>query len=256
MRKSIWLLCWTLVLALLMPLPAHAAKRKTAKKKGVEEVVKPEEVGVLKNEDVAVVQKILYPHQGRTELGFSLAGHFFDPYVIGVQGGFDMTHFFKETAGLHIRVCGGYGGSNQHHQDLTGNIFESVGYTLGNDARRLLAGFTIAAELIPAYSKHNFFGKRVVHNDFYVLLGGTIYIGQGVLDRSLDVTQLRIVPGPMFGVGVRVFTGPKLNVSLDIRDNVSFEKRAFSNTLGIRNNVVVAVRLGGFVGKPKTASMD
>ncbi len=256
MRKSILLLCLALVAAMVTALPADAAKRKTAKKKGVEEIVKPEEVGVLKNEDVLVVQRVLYPHAGRTEIGFHLAGHFFDPYVVGVLGGFDMTHFFKETGGLHIQICGGYGGSNQHHQDLTSNIFSDVGYTLGNDARRLLAGVTVAAELIPAYAKYNFFGKRVFHNDLYVLLGGTVYLGQGILTRSRDASQLRIVPGPMFGIGFRIFAGPKTNISLDIRDNISFEQRAFSQSLGVRNNVVFGVRIGGFTGQPKDATLE
>ncbi len=256
MRKSILLLCLTLIASFLAAAPAEAAKRKTAKKKGVEEVVKPEEVGVLKNEDVQVVQRILYPHKGRTELGFHLGGHFFDPYVVGVIGGFDMTHFFKETGGLHIQICGGYGGSNQHHQDLTSNIFSDVGYTLGNDARRLLAGVTVAAELIPAYAKYNFFGKRVFHNDLYILLGGTVYLGQGILTNSRDASQLRIVPGPMFGVGFRVFTGPKVNISIDIRNNISFEGRAFSKTLGVRNNVIFGVRIGGFVGQAQEAAID
>ena len=109
MRKSIPLLCLTLAVVMVAALPADAAKRKAAKKRGVEEVLRPEEVGVLKYEDVAVVQKILYPHTGRTELGFHLGGHFFDPYAVGFIAGFDMTHFFKETGGLHVQICGGYG---------------------------------------------------------------------------------------------------------------------------------------------------
>ena len=256
MRRSIPLLCLALVTAFAVALPAQGAKRKTAKKKGVEEVVRPEEVGVLKYEDVAVVQKILYPHMGRTELGFHLGGHFFDPYAMGFIAGFDMTHFFKEDAGLHIQLCGGYGGPNQHHQDLTSNIFSDVGYTLGNDARRLLAGLTVAVEFIPAYAKYNFFGKRVFHNDLYVLAGGTVYLGHGLLDASSDASRIRIVPGPMFGIGFRIFTGPKMNVSIDIRDSISFEKRAFSETLGIRNNVIFGVRIGGFVGQSKTPTME
>ena len=256
MRKTLPLLCLTLVAALVAPLPADAAKRKTAKKTGVEEVVRPEEVGVLKYEDVAVVQRILYPHAGRTELGFHLGGHFFDPYTIGFIAGFDMTHFFEETGGLHIQICGGYGGPNLHHQDLTSNILGDVGYALGNDARRLLAGITVAAELIPAYAKYNFFGKRVFHNDLYVLLGGTVYLGHGLLEASSDSSRLRIVPGPMFGIGFRIFTGPKLNVSIDIRNSISFEQRAFTQTLGVRNNVIFGVRIGGFVGRSTTPGME
>jgi len=256
MRKSIPLICLTLVAALLAAVPAEAAKRKTAKKKGVAEVIRPEEVGVLKHEDVAVVQKILYPHTGRTELGFHLGGHFFDPYAIGFIAGFDMTHFFSENGGIHVQVCGGFGGANQHHQDLTSNILADVGYALGNDARRILAGVTVAAELIPAYAKYNFFGKRVFHNDLYVLLGGTFYLGHGLLEASSDGTRLRAIPGPMFGIGFRIFTGPKLNISIDIRDSISFEQRSFTQTLGVRNNVIFGVRIGGFVGQAKTATLE
>ena len=255
MRKTIQLLSLALVAALALALPAQAAKRKTAKKKGVEEVVRPEEVGVLKYEDVAVVQKVLYPHTGRTEVGFHLGGHFFDPYAVGVLAGFDVTHFFKENVGLHVQIAGGYGGGNQHHQDLNSDII-GVSYWLGNDARRLLAGLTVAAEIIPAYAKYNFLGKRVFHNDLYILVGGSIYLGQGLLESSRDASTLRIVPGPMFGIGVRVFTGPKLNVSIDIRDCISFEARSFSGSLGVRNNVILGVRLGGFVGQGKSPSLD
>ena len=255
MRKTIPLLSLVLVAAMALALPAEAAKRKTAKKTGVEEVVRPEEVGVLKYEDVAVVQRVLYPHEGRTEIGFHLGGHFFDPYAVGVLAGFDLTHFFKENAGLHIQIAGGYGGGNQHHQDLSSDII-GISYWLGNDARRILAGVTVAAELIPAYAKYNFFGKRVFHNDLYVLVGGTFYLGHGLLDSSRDGSRLRAIPGPMFGIGVRVFTGPKLNVSIDIRDCISFEGRAFSNSLGVRNNVILGVRLGGFVGDAKSPSLD
>ena len=255
MRKTIPLLSLFLVAALVIALPADAAKRKTAKKKGVEEVVRPEEVGVLKYEDVAVVQKVLYPHEGRTELGFHLGGHFFDPYAIGVLAAFDMTHFFKENVGLHVQIAGGYGGGNQHHQDLSNDII-GISYWLGNDARRLLAGLTVAAELIPAYAKYNFFGKRVFHNDLYVLVGGSVYLGHGLLESSRDQSRLRIVPGPMFGVGFRVFTGPKMNISIDIRDCISFEARAFSKSLGVRNNVVFGVRIGGFVGQAVAATLD
>lgn len=227
---------------------AEAAKRKTTKqqqKQAEQTQVSTEEIGVLRKQDIHVVEKLLYSKAGRTEIGFDLSGLFFDPYVVGVQGGFDLNIHVDEWKAFHAEVIGGYGFSNQHHNDLTNDIF-ALGPSLGTDARRILAGVSAGIQLAPIYAKFSLAGAKVVHNDVYFYIGASGFLGQG-MEPGVGYSPLI---GPAVGIGTRLFVNPTTTIRLEFKDHITIEQRAFTERVEPVNNLVFTVGVSS-LGKRK-----
>jgi len=92
----------------------------------------PVDIGVIKNEDVRVVQRVLYTKEGRTEIGGGIGIMPFDGKTFAPQGFFEVTRHFSEAMAVEAQLGGGYGlTTSQYHQD------EAVG--LAREAYRYLA---------------------------------------------------------------------------------------------------------------------
>ena len=74
------------------------------------------DIGVIKNSERRVVQKLLYPKEGRTELGVHLGVMPFDAYLVtpNLQFSFDMH--LSESLSVSTIVGGGYGLKMPHMQ--------------------------------------------------------------------------------------------------------------------------------------------
>jgi|GEM_PF-1716658 len=236
-----------LALALLLPSGAQAAKRKTAKKTDDTSEVKVEEVGVLRNEDVRVVQKNLYVKRGHHEIGFMLTTQPFDPYTAGLMLGFDLTLNPTENLGIEIMVQGGYGWGNGHWQDVT-FLGSSAGgnlTSLGSDAARQLAGGSVNVVWSPIYAKLAWGSSKVVHFDVYGTLGAHGYLAQ----RLEADAGFRAIVGPSVGIGVKLFLSPKAALKFDFRDHISIEKRTYSGKVTARNNFQFGIGLAFYTGR-------
>ena len=221
-----------LALSLLLPVTAEAAKRKTAKSKTETKDVKVEEIGVLQNEDVRVVQKMLYVKKGNHEVGFMVTTQPWNAYVGGVMAGLNVTFNPLEQLGVELAVMGGYGWGNGHWQDVTFLAGETSLTGLGTDAGRQLAGGYINVVWSPIYGKIAWGGRKVAHFDIYATLGA-----HGFLAQRLEAEEsFRALAGPSVGIGVKLFLSPKAALKIDLRDHISLETRTYTGKFTARNN--------------------
>lgn len=233
--------------ALLLPLPAHAAKRKTSKKKDDTKEVKVEEVGVLADDDVRVVQKMKYVKAGNHEVGFMLTAQPWDAYTGGFMAGFDLTLNATENIGVEIMVQGGYGWGNGHYKDVNflGTTIGGDLSALSSDARRQLAGGSVNVVWSPIYAKLAWGTKAVVHFDVYGTLGA-----HGYLNQQLDPDgTLGANFGPSIGLGTKFFLSQKVALKVDLRDHISLETRRYTGRFTVRNNFQFGLGLAFYVGK-------
>jgi outer membrane beta-barrel protein len=238
-----------IALCLLLPAPATAARRKTKKVKEDTSEVDLSEVGVLRNEDVRVVQKNLYVKKGHHELGFMLTTNPWDPYAAGVMAGFDLTLNPSEIAGIEFMIQGGYGWGNGHWKDITFLGASAGGQltSLGSDAARSLVGGSINFVWSPIYAKLAWGTRRVLHFDVYGTLGA-----HGFLAQRLEADGgLRALAGPSIGLGLKFFLSRKTALKIDLRDHISFETRTYTGRFTARNNFQFGIGLSFFTGERK-----
>ncbi len=249
MTKLLRALLPLLALALLLPAPAMAAKRKTKKVKEDKSEVDLQEVGVLRNEDVRVVQKNLYVKKGHHEIGFMITTNPWDAYNAGVMAGFDLTLNPSENAGIEIMVQGGYGWGNGHWRDVTflGNAAGGQLTSLGSDAARQLVGGSINLVWSPIYAKLAWGRQRVLHFDVYGTLGA-----HGFLAQRLEADGgFRGLVGPSVGIGLKFFLSRKTTLKVDLRDHISLERRTYTGKFTARNNFQFGMGLSFFLGERK-----
>lgn len=249
MKQLAWILSVAVCAALLVPATADAAKRKTTKSTDDSKEVKVEEVGVLSNEDIRVVQKMLYVKKGHHELGFMLTTQPWDAYTGGVMLGFDATFNPSENVGIEVMVQGGYGFPNGHYRDISflGTNIRGELTGLAADARRQLAGGSLNIVWSPIYAKLAWGTKAVAHFDIYGTLGA-----HGYLTQQLDVdAKLGGLVGPSIGIGTKLFLSQAVALKIDLRDHISMEVRRYTGKFTVRNNFQFGIGLAFYTGRNK-----
>lgn len=235
MKHPVRILLLLVATSLLLPSMGFAAKRKTRKSTTEEtQAVKVEEVGVLRNEDVRVVQKNIFVKKGNHELGLILSGQPFDSYVGGLMLGFNATLNPTEKLGFEFAVQGGYGWGNGHWNDVTFLGTSSGGNltSLGADASRQLVGGYANVVWSPIYAKLAWGTAKVIHFDVYATLGGHGYLAQRIEADG----GFRALAGPSVGIGMKFFLSQKVILKLDLRDHISLETRTYTGKFTARNN--------------------
>lgn len=238
-----------IALCLLLPAPAMAAKRKTKKVKEDKSEVDLSEVGVLRNEDVRVVQKNLYVKKGHHEVGFLITTNPWDAYSAGVMAGFDVTLNPSENVGVELMVQGGYGWGNGHWKDVTflGGAAGGQLTSLGSDAARSLVGGSVNLVWSPIYAKLAWGTRKVLHFDVYGTFGA-----HGFLAQRLEADGgLRGLFGPSVGLGLKFFLSRKTALKIDLRDHISIERRTYTGRVTARNNFQFGIGLSFFTGERK-----
>jgi outer membrane beta-barrel protein len=174
------------------------------------------DIGVIKNSDMSVVQKLLYPKQGKTELG----GHFglmpFDPFTITpkIEGSYGMH--MSELLSWHVALGGGYGLKNGSYRRL-----EGPAYGITPDAYRYLASLSADVHYSPVYAKLSWGGGQVYHHDLYGLAGATLSVEQAFMpDKDMAYS-----PGIAVGVGARVFLEEGRALRIQLRDDFMLQTR-------------------------------
>ncbi|MEE2828018.1 MAG: outer membrane beta-barrel domain-containing protein [Myxococcota bacterium] len=247
MKHPVRLLALLIACVLLTPALGHAAKRKT-RKTNTDETrdVKVEEVGVLRNEDVRVVQKNLFVKKGFHEVGFLISTQPWDNYVGGVMGGLNVTLNPTEKFGFEFAVQGGYGWGTGHWNDVTflGAAAGGQLTSLGSDSSRQLVGGSANLVWSPIYAKLAWGARKVLHFDVYATLGGHGFLGQ----RLEADGGLRAIVGPSVGIGLKFFINQKVAFKVDLRDHISLEMRTYTQKFTARNNFQFAI---GFAFYPE-----
>ena len=175
------------------------------------------DVGVIKNEDVKIVQKLLYPKTGRSELGAHLAVMPFDAYTFTPAAAFSYASHFAEDKGIEVVLMGGYGMKNATYKEL-----EGPAYGVAPDAYRFLGSAMVDFQYSPIYAKMNVAGQRIFHHDVFLTGGLGVTYEQAI---QPDATSA-IAPTLGIGAGARIFTGNNYAVRLQLRDDILREKRA------------------------------
>ncbi len=226
MRK--WMAAMMAVAALLTT-PAAAEAQETI------------DIGVLRNEDLHVVQKILYPKTGRTEVGIHLGWMAFDPLVTSPNLQFSLDFHRSEVLAISVMVGGGYGFKTLKYLEL-----ESPQYGVAPYAFRYLAGAHVGVDAAPIYAKMKLGGRSVVHFDVY----GTARVGAALEQSVIPGGGFTVAPAVTLGVGTRFFTSEKMAVRVELRDDLMVEYRPLTKTTHFKQNANITIGLS-FMGKAK-----
>ena len=175
------------------------------------------DVGVIKNEDVKIVQKLLYPKAGRTELGGHLAMMPFDAFTFTPAVALTYAKHRREDLGFEGVLMGGYSLKNTRFNEL-----EGPAYGVSPDAYRFLGSVMFDTHYSPIYAKMNVAGERIYHHDVF-LTGG---LGATFEQAMQPDNSLAVAPTLGLGIGARIFTGNGYALRIQLRDDILREKRA------------------------------
>jgi len=194
-----------LSLILLASLPLEAMAQETI------------DVGILKNKDISVVQKQLYPKKDTSELAIHAGVMPFDPYSITPKIEVSYGKFMSETLGWEVNLGGGYGLKNGAYREL-----EGPAYGIAPDAYRYLGSVIGDVQWSPIYAKMAYDGKKIFHYDVYGLAGG----GLTVEESFMPDTDFSFAPSISWGIGSRIFLKDGTIIRIQMRDDILFQKRA------------------------------
>jgi len=190
------------------------------------------DVGVLKNSDQAIVQKLLYPKAGAMEIGGALGWMPFDTYtttpMLAVRG----VKHLSEELGAEIELSGGYSLKNHNYR-----LLETPAYGIQPDAYRFLAGLMADVQWSPVYAKMNWMGKNVIHHDVYGIAG----LGGALEQAMMPDGSTTFSPGAGLGVGMRFFLGEGRVIRVQLRDDFLAQNRVKTEDWFLKQNVSLTV---------------
>ena len=174
------------------------------------------DVGILKESDISVVQKMLHPKAGKMEMGAHLGWMPFDTYtttpMLNLSGGMHLT----EERAIEVSIGGGYSLKNANYK-----ILESPTYGITPDAYRYLGSALVSYQVSPVYAKINWLGKKVYHHDVF-FSGG---LGATFEKAVLPDHDTAISPTLGLGMGARLFLGNGKSLRFQLRDDLIREHR-------------------------------
>jgi len=193
------------------------------------------DIGVLKDKDISVVQRMLYTKANRMEIGGAAVLMPFDAYTVTPAISGTITSHQSESTAYELAVGGGYSFANGTYKQLSGPA-----YQMAPDAYRYLGSVVGSAQWSPIYAKMNWNGNRVLHHDVYGLAGGGLSIEQAMLpDHSIA-----LAPTLALGIGSRVFLSSASAFRIQIRDDILAEQRvktADTQGLFVKHNIMLSV---------------
>lgn len=192
------------------------------------------DIGVIREEDITVVQKILYPKDDRTELGIHLGVMPFDAYLTTPNAQLSFTHHLSERAGLTVIAGGGYGLKTPVYRKL-----ESPAFGVAPYAYRYLGSILGGIDYSPIYAKLNWNGARVLHFDVYIAKRAGLTVESSVIPSG----GLAFAPTFSPAIGSRLFIGKSSALRFEFRDDLLLEYRSLTQSLEFKQNANVTVGL-------------
>lgn len=190
------------------------------------------EIGVLRDEDIHVVQKLLYPKAGRSEMGAHIGLMPFDAYVTTPNVQLSYARHMNERFAFSMVVGGGYGLKTGTYRTL-----ESPTYGVAPYAYRYLGSVLAGVEYAPIYAKLNLDGARIVHFDVY----GTLKAGVSLEQSVLPDATIGAAPTLSPGIGARFFVGDRSALHVAFRDDLLLQRRALTQSTELKQNANVTV---------------
>jgi outer membrane beta-barrel protein len=237
---------------LLLATLAHAESITDGAKNAANNAAKDTlDIGVLKDSEVKVVQKMIYTKEDKLELGAHLGLMPFDGYTVAPQLALTGAQHFSEKVAVELQVGGGYGFPSAAYDELGGPT-----YGVAVEAYRYLASAEVDVQYTPIYAKMNFGGKKVVHHDVYLLFGAGATAEQGMIPSVNEVSgateyPLVIAPTVPVGIGTRIWLSKTSMLRAELRDSVLLEHRAITDTWAPKQNVALSVGIAVLLGQTK-----
>jgi hypothetical protein len=192
------------------------------------------DIGVIRQDDINVVQRLKYPKDDRTELGIAAGVMPFDPYLTTPNGQVWFVKHFSERGALSIVLGGGYGLKTGVYKQL-----ESPAYGVAPYAYRYLGSALIGGEWSPIYAKLNWGGGHIAHFDVYLAGRGGLTVEQSVIPDG----GLAYAPTLSPALGGRFFLGVTTALKIEIRDDLLVEYRSLTDSWEFKQNANVTVGL-------------
>ncbi|MCB9687326.1 MAG: outer membrane beta-barrel domain-containing protein [Alphaproteobacteria bacterium] len=204
----------------------------------------PVDIGIIRDEDITVVQKLLYPKTGRSEIGLAAGWMPFDAYLTTPNGQLSYTQHTSEVLAIGLVAGGGYGFKTKAYQQMEGPAIGVAPY-----AYRYLGSVLAGVEWSPIYAKLNWNGGRVMHFDVYAAGRGGVTLEQSVIPSGGTGIGPTVSPG----VGGRFFLGDNTALKVELRDDLLFEFRKLTDSWEFKQNANVTLGLA-FLSKAKKES--
>ncbi len=201
------------------------------------------DVGVVKNDDIKIVQKLLYPKARQNEYGAHLVMMPFDAFTFTPAMSLSFAHHMREDLGVETQLTGGYGLKNSHYKQL-----ESPAYGVAPDVYRFLGSFMADVQWSPIYAKMNVAGRRIFHHDIFLTGGLGITYETAIQPDSTPAMS----PTLGLGFGARVYTGKDYALRLQLRDDIMRQKRlktAETKAWFLKQNVSLMIGVSKIGGK-------
>jgi outer membrane beta-barrel protein len=190
------------------------------------------DIGVIRDEDITVVQKMLYPKDGRTEVGVHLGVMPFDAYLTTPNAQVSFVNHLSEKVALSVLAGGGWGFKTGVYRQL-----ESPAFGVAPYAYRYLGSALVGVEWSPIYAKLNWNGARILHFDVYVAGRAGLTVESSVIPQG----GMGFGPTLSPGIGGRFFTGKNTAVKVELRDDLLIEQRALTQSWEFKQNADVTV---------------
>ena len=203
------------------------------------------DIGTIAEQDIVVVQRLLFPKNERTEIGGHLGLMAFDPYLITPNVQFSFDKHFSEEVSFSLLAGGGYGLKTATYRRLNEPRFG-----VEPNAYRYLGSVLAGVAWSPIYAKMNVNAKRIIHHDVYGALRG------GVSFESSTIPNGGFFPSPTVSVGIgsRLWFGEDTAIRLELRDDVMVQSRSLEeNKTYIKQNVGVTVGITTFSAAKRRA---
>lgn len=193
----------------------------------------PVDIGVIRESDQYVVQELLYPKAGRTELGLFGGVMPFDPYTVAPTLQLAFAIHDSEWVGYEAVVGVGYGLKSGVYRELERD------HGVAPYAYRYLTSALAGVVWSPIYAKMNLDGARIVHHDVYLAGRGGLTVEQSMIPTG----GMPFAPTLSAGLGARFFLGEGATLRVEVRDDVMLQRHKLTEEWAIEQNVVLLVGL-------------
>ena len=188
------------------------------------------DIGMIRDQEITVVQKLLYPKEGRTEIGVHLGVMPFDAYLTSPNAQVSLVTHLSERGALSFVAGGGYSFKSGVYREL-----ESPTYGVAPNAYRYLASAMLGGEYSPIYAKLNLNGSRIVHFDVYLAMRAGATMEQSIIPGG----GLAFAPTMSPGIGGRFFLGKTAALKVELRDDLLLQFRTVTNSIDFKQNANV-----------------
>lgn len=199
---------------------------------GVAQAQETIDLGVLKDSDITVVQKLLYPKDGRSEMGIHLGWMPFDAFTTTPIAALSYGSFLSETLGWEAELGGGYSLKNSNYKML-----ETPLYGVAPDAYRYLVSLTGGVTWAPIYAKMNVANITIIHYDIY----GLAHVGAALEQAIIEDHSMAVAPSIGIGLGGRFFLSKDTALRVQIKDEFLLEHRKKTDDNHLKQNVGITV---------------